>query len=52
MPNTHMEIYEHVWNLDEQIERLRSNIVDDTQSIVSMSVDAPIQQEQENKHIK
>ena len=49
-----MEIYERVWNLDEQIDRIRSEIdrqiSSDNQSIVSMSVDAPqssIQNDQE-----
>jgi len=37
------EIYESVWNLDEQIEKLRSKIHPDCQSIISMSVDEPEQ---------
>ena len=41
------EIYESVWNLDEQIDKLRSEINkqthSDTQSIISMSVDIPEQ---------
>lgn len=40
-----MEIYERVWNLDEQIDRIRSEIdrqiSSDNQSIISMSVDSP-----------
>ena len=39
------DIYDNVWNLDEQIEKLRLNITkqiqDDSQSIISMSVDPP-----------
>ena len=39
------EIYECVWNLDEQIDRIRSTINQqihsDSQSIISMSVDEP-----------
>ena len=39
------QIYEHVWNLDEQIEKIRSKFVhqenDDRQSMISMSVDPP-----------
>lgn len=41
------EIYDSVWNLDEQIDKLRSKIDkqihSDTQSIISMSVDSPTQ---------
>lgn len=40
-----MEIYESVWNLDEQIDRIRSEldrqISSDNQSMISMSVDQP-----------
>lgn len=40
-----VEIYESVWNLDEQIDRIRSEIdrqiSSDNQSIISMSVDQP-----------
>lgn len=42
-PNT--DIYDDVWNLDEQIEKVRLTINKqlqfDAQSIISMSVDAP-----------
>ena len=46
----HTDIYEEVWNLDEQIERLHSQVSDemtpdDCQSVVSMSVDAPTEQQ-------
>jgi len=37
------EIYESVWNLDEQINKIRSKINFDCQSIISMSVDEPEQ---------
>lgn len=41
------QIYEHVWNLEEQIEKFRSQVFKETSddpdnhSIISMSVDAP-----------
>lgn len=38
-----MDIYDHVWNLDEQINKIRSKIQSDCQSIISMSVDEPEQ---------
>lgn len=43
------EIYESVWNLDEQIDKLRSKMTEktaidfDSQSVISMSVDTPEQ---------
>lgn len=41
------EIYDTVWNLDEQIEKIRQTVVQprpsDCQSIISMSVDLPTQ---------
>jgi hypothetical protein len=41
----HADIYDNVWNLDEQIEKLRltvhKQIQSDSQSIISMSVDTP-----------
>lgn len=50
----HTDIYEEVWNLDEQIERLRSQVSedmdDDCQSLVSMSVDASTTPEQQTQH--
>jgi hypothetical protein len=43
--NDQSDIYDNVWNLDEQIEKLRLNINKqiqlDSQSIISMSVDTP-----------
>lgn len=39
------EIYDTVWNLDEQIEKIRQTVVQprpsDCQSMISMSVDSP-----------
>ncbi|CAF3211672.1 unnamed protein product, partial [Rotaria sp. Silwood2] len=47
IPQHETEIYESVWNLDEQIDKLRSKInkqiYSDSQSIVSLSVDEPEQ---------
>jgi hypothetical protein len=43
--NYNTDIYDNVWNLDEQIEKLRltvnKQIQLDSQSIISMSVDTP-----------
>jgi len=43
--NHNTDIYDDVWNLDEQIEKLRLNVNKqiqfDSQSIISMSVDTP-----------
>jgi hypothetical protein len=43
--NHNADIYDNVWNLDEQIEKLRltvnKQIQFDSQSIISMSVDTP-----------
>lgn len=43
--NDQSDIYDSVWNLDEQIEKFRLNInkhiQSDSQSIISMSVDMP-----------
>jgi hypothetical protein len=43
--NHNTDIYDNVWNLDEQIEKLRltvnKQIQFDSQSIISMSVDTP-----------
>ncbi|CAF4748927.1 unnamed protein product [Rotaria sp. Silwood1] len=45
--NHNTDIYDNVWNLDEQIEKFRLNINKqiqyDSQSIISMSVDTPKQ---------
>ena len=43
--NHYTDIYDNVWNLDEQIEKLRLTVhqpvQSDAQSIISMSVDTP-----------
>jgi hypothetical protein len=43
--NYNTDLYDNVWNLDEQIEKLRLNVTKqihfDSQSIISMSVDTP-----------
>jgi hypothetical protein len=43
--NYNIDVYDNVWNLDEQIEKLRltvnKQIHIDSQSIISMSVDTP-----------
>jgi len=43
--NYNTDVYDNVWNLDEQIEKLRltvnKQIKFDSQSIISMSVDTP-----------
>lgn len=52
------EIYDTVWNLDEQIEKFRRNIpiqppsppAFDCQSVISMSVDTPSQQTADQQH--
>ncbi|CAF3529085.1 unnamed protein product [Rotaria socialis] len=45
MNNPNTDIYDHVWNLEEQIEKVRLTINKqlqfDAQSVISMSVDAP-----------
>ena len=51
------EIYDTVWNLDEQIEKFRRNLPVQTQSfdcqsIISMSVDTPMQSAHQQDRIE